>query len=95
LDGCGKRLGVDDLNVALARPGMQAALAAAPVVYGRDSRPADGQVARIVVDGRVIDVGSPCDNEDPSCVIPDDVESFRRLLDDLQTNELGAHCLNK
>ncbi len=94
LDGCGARLGVDDLNVALARPGVQAALVAAPVLYGGDPRPIDGQVAHIEVDGKVIEVGSPCDS-DPNCQIPEDVDRFRRLLDELEMAEQGTNCTLK
>ena len=51
---------VVDVNTALAHPDVAAAIAAAPMLYGGDSRPVDGQVLRIELGKAVIEVGDDC-----------------------------------
>jgi hypothetical protein len=48
------------ITAVLGDSDMVAALAASPVLYGADPRPVDGQVFRLTVDGKTIDVGGDC-----------------------------------
>ncbi len=64
---------------------VRAARAAAPIVYGIDSRPVDGTVFRIAVQGvseeEVIDIGDPCGGA-PSCEdAPPGVLALREALE--------------
>jgi hypothetical protein len=86
LDGCGERLGIDDLNAALAHPDVVAALAASPVVYGSDPRPIDGQVDHIEIGDRVIEVGNDC-GDTPDCSLPDGIVALDQLLGHLELQE--------
>jgi hypothetical protein len=88
--GCDGALGVRDINQALQHPDVQAALEAAPVLYGADPRAVDGQVEHIEVDGKVIEIGNSCD--DPECKIPEGVESFGYILRLITQHELDTDC---
>jgi hypothetical protein len=88
--GCDAALGVRDINQALQHPDVQAALLAAPVLYGGDPRPLDGQVQHIEVDGKVIEIGLSCD--DPQCAIPPGVASFGYILGVIEKRELDTDC---
>lgn len=73
-------VGPEQIQRLLANADVQAALKAAPVLYGRDMRPVDGTVFRIDVGGRIIDIGLTCTSS-PSCrAIPAGVEALRRAL---------------
>jgi hypothetical protein len=88
--GCDAALGVRDVNQALQHPDVQAALEAAPVLYGGDPRAVDGQVEHIEVDGKVIEIGNSCD--DPECDIPEGVKSFGYILRLIAEHELDTDC---
>jgi hypothetical protein len=60
----------------------------APVVYGEDTRPADGQMLRIDIDGAVIEVGEPCHSS--ACKpIPDVIATLGAALRALSKQELA------
>lgn len=80
---------VRDIEVALAHPDMVAAVKAAPVLYGKDSRPVDGQVFRILVDGKTIDVGGDCGGTAGCTPVPPGVQAAAKLLQDIDTAELA------
>jgi hypothetical protein len=88
--GCDGALGVRDINQALQHPDVRAALEAAPVLYGLDPRALDGQVDHIEVDGKVIEIGSSCD--EPECAIPEGVKSFGYILKVIAEHELDTDC---
>lgn len=78
LEGCGPGFGVDDINLALAHPDVQAALARAPTLFGSDPRP-NGGVDHIEIGGQVIEIGRACP-DDPSCQVPAGVYELGQLL---------------
>jgi hypothetical protein len=78
---------VADVNAALASDDMKAALAAAPVLFGRDSRPVDGSVFRIEIDGTTIDIGGDCNGEAGCPAIPAGVAAARQVLEALTTQQ--------
>lgn len=88
--GCDAALGVRDINQALQHRDVRAALQAAPVLYGGDPRALDGHVQHIEVDGKVIEIGTSCD--DPECAIPPGVASFGYILGVIQKRELETDC---
>jgi hypothetical protein len=93
--GCGSAsLGTTDITGALANSDVQAALKAAPILYGRDLRPVDGTVFRITVGGsKTIDVGTPCSTLQGCAAIPRGVAALVELLRALDEQELGrAPC---
>jgi hypothetical protein len=62
---CRQDLGACSSDVAavtalLSRPELLMVRTLAPVFYGEDARPADGEVLRIDIGGAEIDVGEPC-----------------------------------
>lgn len=88
-DGATDAVVMRDVLDALAHPDVVAALAAAPVVYGRDRRPLDVPVFTFARGGEAVAVGSPCMG-DPRCVpIPDGVRALVTLLVALDTERLA------
>jgi hypothetical protein len=85
LSGCEDSLGIDDVNEALRHPDVQDALERAPILFGGDLRPLDGQIDHIEIDGKVVEVGVACD--DPACAIPEGVARLDRMLGYLQIQE--------
>jgi hypothetical protein len=84
----GGAISVDDVRSALAHPDVVAALAAAPILYGRDTRPADGQVFYFEGGGRRVEVGLDCTM--PGCTpIPAGVRALETLLEALMTQQLA------
>jgi hypothetical protein len=73
-------VGPEHVQRLLAHPDVQAALKAAPVLYGRDMRPVDGTVFRIDIGGKIIDVGTACSAAAGCRPIPAGVEALRRGL---------------
>ncbi|KYF58748.1 hypothetical protein BE04_14270 [Sorangium cellulosum] len=89
LEACEEGVSAGDVASALGHPDVVAALAAAPVLYGRDARPVDGSLFRIQVDGAVVDVGYEC-GEAPDCVpIPDGVAALADALRTLTQEQLA------
>jgi hypothetical protein len=86
----GDAVTLDDLNTALAHTDDGAGVAAAPILYGYDSRPVDGQILQITRGGRTVSVGSPCEGGSGECVeIPPGVEALRALLTSLEGERLA------
>ncbi|WP_437317374.1 hypothetical protein [Sorangium sp. So ce385] len=91
LEACEEGVSAGDVANALGHPDVVAALAAAPVLYGRDARPVDGSLFRIQVDDAVVDVGYEC-GEAPGCVpIPDGVAALVDVLRTLTQEQLARH----
>ena len=68
------------VQAALAHPDVAAARAAAPVLYGVDFRPVDGQVYRIDIAGDVIELGSECSDREGCDPIPEGLATLRETL---------------
>ena len=82
--------GIADVNRALAHPDVQAALAMGGALFGRDSRPVDGQVFEIMVGKDTITVGDPCNGGGGPCTaIPLGVNALARLLRDIDEEQLN------
>ena len=82
LGGCDVMVSGADVDAALTHADVTTAIADAPVLYGCDSRPVDGQVLRIEIGQAVIEVGSEgCGG------IPEGVAALAELLRDLETEQ--------
>jgi hypothetical protein len=90
LADCIEAFNINEVNAALQHPDLQAALAQAPVVYGRDQRDIGGQVDHIEIDGKVIEVGDDCDGASP-CEIPPGVHELEHLLGRIGARQ-SANC---
>ncbi|WP_437530963.1 hypothetical protein WME79_00730 [Sorangium sp. So ce726] len=89
LGSCGEAVSAGDVADALDHPDVVAALTAAPVLYGVDTREVDGILFRIQVDGAVVDVGDEC-GEWPACVpIPAGVAALVDMLQTLTQEQLA------
>jgi hypothetical protein len=74
----------DSIDALVAHPDVQAAIAAAPVLYGTDPRPVDGTVNQIDVAGAEILVGGQCTGSSTTCnTIPPGVVALAAIIDDL------------
>jgi hypothetical protein len=80
--------GISDVRAALAYPDVVAAFQApVPPVFGRDTRPVDGEVFRITYGGKSIDVGTPCPQPLAGCTpVPVGVGDLASLLKSLDRN---------
>jgi hypothetical protein len=89
LDNClGGTITIEDLLRALAHDDVRRALAAGKVLYGEDTRPVDGQVLKIEMNGAIIEVGQPC--QSALCTpIPPGVDALGNILRSLTTQELA------
>jgi hypothetical protein len=90
--GCSGVLGPGDVTRALDDADVRAAIAAAPVLYGSDPRPVDGQVMRIEIGAAIIEVGGACSA--PNCKpIPPGVTSLAEMLKAITKQQLSrAPC---
>jgi hypothetical protein len=81
-----------DVTRAIMNADVKAALAAAPVLYGEDPRPYDGQVLRIQIGSAIIEVGVAC--RVAGCKpVPDGVAALANLLQAITKQELSrAPC---
>lgn len=86
---CDLFLGSGSVNNALNHADVVAAIAAAPVTYGHDSRPVDGTVLRITIGEKVIEVGHPCAGRNNCTEIPAGVQALADVLTQLTDQELG------
>jgi hypothetical protein len=87
---CGSNsIGIGDLTAALRNAEVQQAVRSAPVLYGRDTRPVDGTVLRIVIGGAVVEMGSPCAGGVGCKAIPPGVATLAEVLSMLDNQELG------
>ncbi|MDW8361638.1 MAG: hypothetical protein RMK74_04475 [Myxococcales bacterium] len=86
----GDAITIGDVLGALAHPDVRAAFVAAPVLYGRDPRPADGSVYRIAIGEDEVLVGDDCRASDPSCrPVPHGVRQAVDRLQALTRQQLG------
>lgn len=85
-----------DLDALIASDDVMRAIADAPVVFGIDSRPVDGTVKRIEIDGAIIDVGGPCAGGAGCVAIPRGVSELATMLQSLvgQQHDVAPTCLN-
>jgi hypothetical protein len=91
--GAGDAIDTGDVRAALNHADVTAALAAAPVVYGKDPRPYDGQVFRITIGEKVIDVGDECGDTVGCKAIPAGVKALATMLKAVDTAQLAkAPC---
>jgi hypothetical protein len=86
LDACSSDVAA--VAALLLRPDILMVTALAPVFYGEDTRPADGQVLRLDIGGAVIDVGEPCRSS--ACKpIPDSIATLGAALRAISKRELA------
>ena len=78
--GAGDAIDMGDVQAALAAADVVTAFKSAPVLYGRDSRPVDGQVYRIDYGGKVVEVGDDCGAISACKPIPEGVKKLVSLL---------------
>ena len=89
LGTCTSSVSAREINVALEQPDVRAALAAAPILFGRDTRPVDGVVFRITVGTAVIEIGEVCDGTANCREIPQTVAALGIRLRALTSQELA------
>jgi hypothetical protein len=87
--GASDVVGLSQIESALAHPDAVAAFAAAPVLYGRDTRPVDGSVFQITYGGRTVTVGQDCGSASPCTPIPAGVQALETVLQNLDFQELS------
>jgi hypothetical protein len=91
--GCDEALGVAAISAALDSPEIEAAMAAAPILYGSDPRPVDGQLLHVELNGKIIEIGEQCSGDGLNCDIPNSIESLPFTLNAVQQHELRTDCL--
>jgi hypothetical protein len=84
--------GVADIESALSSADVQAALAKAPVLYGTDSRPVDGQVFQVLVGSKKIEVGGACGGASGCTEIPAGVAQLRDVLQRIDAEKKKTAC---
>ena len=96
LDGCGAApIAIGNVEAALANPDVTAAFAGTTKTYGSDSRPCDGAVESITIDGKTIEVGGECTGpgggggctQTPCVPVPSGLRALVTLLEDLDKQE--------
>jgi len=84
-------VGVSDINAVLANADVKAALSAAPILYGKDTRAFDGSVMQIRIDGKLIEIGEPCAGATGCTPVPMGVVALQTVLGNVdRTQEDGA-----
>ena len=89
LGTCTSTVSAREINVALEQTDVRAALAAAPILFGRDSRTFDGAVFRITVGAAVVEIGAPCAGAADCKEIPQTVAALGIRLRALTNQELA------
>jgi len=89
LGTCTSTVSAREINVALEQPDVRAALAAAPILFGRDTRPVDGAVFRITVGTSVVEIGEACNGAAGCREIPQTVAALGIRLRALTSQELA------
>ena len=89
---CTAAVGVGDVARAMDHADVKAAIAAAPVLYGEDTRPVDGAVLRIEIGTALIELGMAC--RVAGCKpIPAGADALATVLQSLTKQELSrAPC---
>jgi len=86
---------IDALNALIASADVQGALEDAPVIFGNDTRPVDGTVTRIDIDGAIIDVGQQCTGGAGCIDIPAGVTDLTELLQNVVGQQHNiSDCFN-
>lgn len=95
--GSDATVGVGELESALAHVDVQAALAAAPILYGLDGRVFDDSIFRIVVADKVVEIGTACPEGAVVCnSLPEGVAALQSLLISLSDQQRSVDgCLGK
>ena len=76
---------------ALSNADVQEALRQGYVLYGRDTRPADGNVFQVKNGSATIEVGGSCDGAPPNCIpAPAGVQALVDLLRNIDTQLAGT-----
>lgn len=83
-------IAIEEIASAVASPDVQAAFAKAPVLYGIDPRAYDGQVFRITIGSKAIEVGEACGSTAGCKEPPAGVKALAALLQDLDMRKTGA-----
>jgi hypothetical protein len=83
------RVSVGGVMQALAHADVTAAFARAPVLYGQDMRPVDGQVFVLTRAGRSVTVGTDCSGGSGCEPIPAGVKALQQLLRALDEEQLA------
>ena len=83
MESCEGLVNPADIQAALGHADVVAALAAAPILYGRDTRPVDGQVFQIHIVDRVIEIGMDCNGAADCIDEPAGVLTLRTYLQTL------------
>ncbi len=78
-----------DVKRALAHPDVVAALGTdAASLFGVDTRPGDGTIMHIDVNGRAFDIGPDCPSDGPRCVpVPSGVRGLEAVLQAIDGQE--------
>jgi hypothetical protein len=92
LPACGEGIGVDarDLRQAMKHPDVLAALAAAPIRYGRDTTQVDGAMLAIEIGGDEITIGYECNGEEGCIDLPEGVYALLRTLNAIATQQTSS-----
>ncbi len=89
LGTCTSTVSAREINVALQQPDVRAAVAAAPILFGRDMRVTDGAVFRVTVGAAVVEIGAPCNGAAGCREIPQTVAALGIRLRALASQELA------
>jgi hypothetical protein len=95
LGTCTSTVSAREINVALEQADVRAALAAAPILFGRDPRPVDGVVFRVTVGAAVVEIGEACNGAAGCREIPQTVAALGIRLRALTSQEIArGSCRN-
>lgn len=83
-------IAIEEIASAVADAEVQTAFAHAPVLYGIDPRAYDGQVFRITMGTKMIEVGGACGSTAGCKAAPAGVQALATLLQELDTRKTGA-----
>jgi hypothetical protein len=88
LGTCTSSVSAREINVALEQPDVRAAVAVAPILFGRDPRAFDGAVFRITIGAAVVEIGTACDGAAGCKEIPQTVAALGIRLRALTSQQL-------
>ncbi|MDH5671922.1 MAG: BPTI/Kunitz domain-containing protein [Myxococcales bacterium] len=92
LPACGQdlRIGPDALSAVLQHADVVSALAAAPALFGEDTRPVDGAILLVSIDGLELLIGEPCDGLAGCTEIPAGIARLQQTLLSLGRQQLAT-----